>query len=59
MSPHAPLIIDVAGLSLSKADRRRLKNPLTGGMILFGRNWENRRSFVIYAPRSKAFARTC
>ena len=42
-SPHAPLIIDVAGLSLSKAERRRLKHPLTGGIILFGRNWQNRQ----------------
>ena len=43
MTHHAPLIIDVAGLSLTKADRRRLKNPLTGGIILFARNWENRQ----------------
>ena len=42
MTPHAPLIIDVAGTSLSKDDRKRLKNPLTGGVILFARNWENR-----------------
>ena len=43
MTQHAPLIIDVAGLALTKADRRRLKHPLTGGIILFARNWENRR----------------
>ncbi len=43
MTAHAPLIIDVAGLALTKADRRRLKHPLTGGIILFARNWENRR----------------
>ncbi len=42
MTQHSPLIIDVAGLALSKTDRRRLKHPLTGGVILFGRNWENR-----------------
>ncbi len=42
MSQHAPLIIDIAGLSLSKTDKRRLKHPLTGGIILFARNWENR-----------------
>ena len=42
MTLHAPLIIDVAGTSLTKDDRRRLKNPLTGGIILFGRNWEDR-----------------
>ncbi|MDB5869813.1 MAG: glycoside hydrolase, family 3 domain protein, partial [Polaromonas sp.] len=43
MTHHAPLIIDIAGLSLSKADRRRLKHPLTGGIILFGRNWKDRQ----------------
>ncbi|RYX91185.1 MAG: beta-N-acetylhexosaminidase [Comamonadaceae bacterium] len=42
MTPHAPLIIDVAGTSLGKADRKRLKHPLTGGIILFGRNWQDR-----------------
>ncbi len=42
MSLHAPLIIDIAGLSLSKTDKQRLKHPLTGGIILFARNWENR-----------------
>lgn len=39
---HAPLIIDIAGLSLSKTDRRRLKHPLVGGIILFARNWQDR-----------------
>ena len=42
MTQHAPLIIDIAGLSLTKDDRCRLKNPLTGGIILFARNWETR-----------------
>ena len=40
MTQHAPLIIDIAGLTLTKDDRRRLKNPLTGGIILFARNWK-------------------
>jgi beta-N-acetylhexosaminidase len=42
MTLHAPLIIDIAGLTLSKQDRRRLKHPLVGGMILFARNWQSR-----------------
>jgi beta-N-acetylhexosaminidase len=42
MNQHAPLIIDIAGTSLSKADRRRLKHPLVGGIILFTRNWLDR-----------------
>ena len=43
LTEHAPLIIDIAGLSLGKDDRRRLKHPLTGGIILFGRNWKDRQ----------------
>ena len=42
MSPHAPLILDIEGHSLTAVDRRRLAHPLTGGMILFGRNWQSR-----------------
>ena len=42
MTPHAPLIIDNAGLSLSKIDRQRLQHPLVGGLILFARNWQDR-----------------
>ena len=42
MSQHAPLIIDVAGLALTKTDRQRLKHPLVGGIILFARNWQDR-----------------
>jgi len=46
MSPHCPVILDIAGLSLSADDRRRLKHPLAGGMILFARNWSDRRQLV-------------
>ena len=42
MTFHAPLIIDIAGLTLTKVDRQRLKHPLVGGMILFARNWQDR-----------------
>ena len=40
---HAPLILDIAGSTLSDIDRRRLAHPLCGGMILFGRNWVDRQ----------------
>ena len=40
--PHAPLIIDVAGLALTAVDRDRLRHSLVGGLILFGRNWRDR-----------------
>lgn len=39
---HAPLIIDVAGTELTPADRRRLADPLVGGVIHFARNWQDR-----------------
>ena len=42
-SEHAPLIIDIAGLTLSQDDRRRIRHPLTGGITLFARNWKNRQ----------------
>ena len=41
-SMHAPVILDVAGLQLSAADRKRLRNPLVGGVVLFARNWQGR-----------------
>jgi beta-N-acetylhexosaminidase len=46
MTEHAPLILDIAGLSLTDVDRRRLSHPLTGGMILFARNWQDRHQLA-------------
>ena len=43
---HAPVVLDIAGLALNPDDRRRLLNPLTGGLILFTRNWESRRQLT-------------
>jgi beta-N-acetylhexosaminidase len=42
MTLHAPLIIDIAGTTLTEVDRLRLAHPLVGGMILFSRNWHSR-----------------
>jgi beta-N-acetylhexosaminidase len=42
MNTHAAVVIDIAGTTLSAVDKRRLKHPLTGGLVLFARNWENR-----------------
>jgi len=36
----------MAGVALTADDRRRLKHPLTGGLILFGRNWQDRRQLI-------------
>lgn len=37
-----PVTLDVVGLELNIEDRRRILDPLTGGVILFGRNFANR-----------------
>ena len=42
MNQQTPLILDVAGSRLSAQDRGRLAHPLTGGVILFARNWVDR-----------------
>jgi beta-N-acetylhexosaminidase len=46
MNAQAPVILDVAGLALTEVDRQRLAHPLCGGMILFGRNWQNREQLA-------------
>ena len=54
MSHHAPLILDVAGTTLTAVDRQRLKHPLVGGVILFGRNWANRQQLTQLCADIKA-----
>ncbi|HBO93370.1 MAG TPA: beta-N-acetylhexosaminidase, partial [Gammaproteobacteria bacterium] len=36
-----PLMLDLEGTELSRADIRRLQHPATGGVILFSRNIES------------------
>ena len=38
-----PVMVDVEGFELSKAERRRLRHKLVGGVILFARNFESRK----------------
>lgn len=51
---HAPVVLDVAGLTLNADDRRRLRHPLVGGLILFARNWQNRRQLTALCAEVKA-----
>ncbi len=51
---HAPLIIDVAGLALTPVDRARLRHPLVGGLILFGRNWREREQVSALCAEAKS-----
>jgi beta-N-acetylhexosaminidase len=51
---HAPVILDVAGLVLEADDRRRILHPLTGGVILFARNWAGRQQVTELVAEMKA-----
>ncbi|HTN67228.1 MAG TPA: beta-N-acetylhexosaminidase [Burkholderiaceae bacterium] len=42
VQPLGPVMLDVVGTVLSEEDIRRIRHPLTGGVILFARNYENR-----------------
>jgi beta-N-acetylhexosaminidase len=46
MTHHRPVILDIAGQTLTDDDRRRLQHPLCGGMILFTRNFRDRRTLT-------------
>jgi beta-N-acetylhexosaminidase len=41
-----PVMLDVVGTSLNDDDIRRIQHPLTGGVILFARNYQNRRQLT-------------
>lgn len=51
---HAPAIIDIAGTALTDVDRRRLEHPMTGGLILFTRNWVDRQQLTTLVAEAKS-----
>jgi beta-N-acetylhexosaminidase len=51
---HAPVVLDIAGPQLSADDRRRLQHPMTGGLILFARHWQDRAHLTALVAECKA-----
>ena len=51
---HAPIVLDIAGTALDANDRRRLRHPLVGGLILFARNWQHRAQLTSLTAEIKA-----
>ncbi|OGA98785.1 MAG: beta-N-acetylhexosaminidase [Burkholderiales bacterium RIFCSPHIGHO2_12_FULL_69_20] len=51
---HAAVVLDIAGTKLNADDRRRLQHPLTGGLILFARNWIDRAQLTALTAEIKA-----
>lgn len=43
---RGPLMVDVAGCTLTKEEQERLRHPLVGAVILFARNFDNRAQLV-------------
>ncbi len=41
-----PVMLDIEGTQLTENDKRRLLHPLTGGVILFARNYSNSRQLI-------------
>lgn len=52
--PLGPLVIDPAGVALSEEDRRRLRHPAVGGVILFARNYENPQQLIALTEEIRA-----
>ncbi len=44
-----PVMLDVVGTELTDDDIRRIRHPLTGGVILFARNFESREQITALA----------
>ena len=51
---HSPVVIDIAGTALDDNDRRRLAHPLTGGLIFFSRNFQDRAQITAVVAEAKA-----
>ena len=47
-------MLDVAGTTLSDADIRRIDHPMTGGIILFARHFQDRAQLVALTDAIRA-----
>ena len=54
MGAIGPVMLDVEGLVLNDADRRRIGHPMTGGVIFFARNFESRVQLVALVAEIRA-----
>lgn len=54
MKKPGPVMLDVVGLTLSEEDIRRIRHPLTGGVILFARNYTDRAQLVALTKAIRA-----
>ena len=54
MIQNAPVILDIAGHELNDDDRRRIRHPLTGGLIFFTRNFKSRQQITDVTAEAKA-----
>ena len=57
MGAMRPVMPDVVGTTLDADDLRRIRHPLTGGVILFARNYTDRAPSVSPGACRQAFAR--
>ncbi len=50
---YGPVMLDVIGLRLQEEDFRRIRHPLTGGVILFARNYQSREQLMVLTAEIK------
>jgi beta-N-acetylhexosaminidase len=51
-----PVVLDIEGIELNADDIRRITHPLTGGVILFGRNFVSREQLTLLCTAIKKHA---
>ena len=54
MSQLGPVMLDVVGTTLDQADAARIRHRLTGGVILFARNYQDRAQLVALTSAIRA-----